>query len=265
MSQAKFSPFRNENGSKYEKMDYHEKIGFLENQADKYGINLDEYSVFGDEAGLRGTSTKSYGALEEAVSKASQNDYSNRRALEAASMAGNKKAKKIMDMNEGIDQLAATEHWMEKMHGKHVGGGDYTWGSDSAGVAQHYVERDREKFTNEIDKMVADGAKSNQSEGETTARAKEEILSDHMQKAKNRVDGWQNGNIPIYNPEALMAQKTGQKSIFADSSKKVYGINEEIDIANVNDSRTEAQKAAQQFMEETKQDVKDEYEFQPVF
>jgi hypothetical protein len=243
-------------------MDYHEKIGFLENQADKYGINLDEYSVFGDETGIRGTSTKSYGALEEAVSKASQNDYSNRRALEAAGMAGNKKAQKIMDMNEGIDQLAATEHWMEKMHGKHVGGGDYTWGSDAAGVAQHYVDRDREKFTNQIQGMMPE--ETGVDENAKTEELKDVVLSDHMQKAKDRIDQFEGAPAPapVYgSDEGQMAQKTGQKSIFADSAKKVYGINEQIDINNVNNPDTEADA----FLETKKNQVKNDFNFKPAF
>ena len=50
---------------------------------------------------------------------------------------------------------------------------------------------------------------------------KEVVLSEHMQKAKDIVDGYESGNTAVYNPKAREAQKTG------------VSINEKIDVANV--------------------------------
>ena len=186
-----------------------------------------------------------------------RNDYDARRTLEAAALSGKKKAKDILDSGfKNISDIRNAQNFFEKAAKRHGQGGQFSNASDFMGLTQSMVERDRRKFEERLSETQLEDE-----DGEPTEELKDIVLSDHMQKAKDRVDQWEGGNTPVYNPEALMAQKTGQKSMFADSSRKVYGINEEISIHDVNDKRT----AAERFMEEAKQDVKDEYEFERDF
>lgn len=184
---------KNKKGAKYknawDNMGYIEQEEFLRDSAEKYGIDMGSYSRFGDVSGARGNATQSYSDLETSVARAAQNDYSNRRALEAASMAGNERAQAISSMNEGIQQVAATEKWMEKMHGKHVGGGDYTWGSDPAGVAMHYVERDRQKFTNEIQREIDRATGEDEQDGADTNENNENLSYNEWRESQGLQPG----------------------------------------------------------------------------
>lgn len=129
----------------FDKMDWFDRNQFLEEQAGDYGIDLSEYSQFGSHSD-RGGPTKDYTDLANVIAKRSYDNFSNRMALQEAALQGNRHAEKILGMNEGINQAAAAEKWMEKQHGKHVGGGDYTWGSDPAAVAQHFAEKSRNEL-----------------------------------------------------------------------------------------------------------------------
>jgi hypothetical protein len=127
----------------FDKLHPMEQEQFLREQADIYNIE-GGYSRFGDVGGRFGGGSKgSYTDLGDAIAQSSYDNFSNRMALQEAALAGNKKAAALLEMDEGINQTAAVESWMEKQHGKHVGGGDYTWGSDPAAVAQHFADANR--------------------------------------------------------------------------------------------------------------------------
>lgn len=128
----------------FDKMSFPKQYEFLRDQADNYNIDMRGYSPFGDASGRFGDPTGSYSDLGEVIAKREYDNFSNRMALQEAALAGNDKAAKLLAMDEGINRTAAVENWMEKQHGKHVGGGDYTWGSDPAGVAQHFAEVNRD-------------------------------------------------------------------------------------------------------------------------
>lgn len=146
MSNSRWTIWKDKDGGKYDKMDYHKKKGFLESQAKKYNIDLSKYSEFGDESGARGNPTEDYGALQDAVTRESAKDYNYQRMVEAASLSGNKKAKEIAEMDEGLNRLAAMERFGEKTAKNKLGhGGDYSSESDYRAVKDFWVDRDRKK------------------------------------------------------------------------------------------------------------------------
>lgn len=139
----------------FDKLHPMEQEQFLREQADNYNIPM-VYSRFGDVGGRFGGGSKgSYTDLGDAIAQSSYDNFSNRMALQEAALAGNKKAAALLEMDEGINQTAAVERWMEKQHDKHVGGGAYTWGSDPAAVAQHFAETNRDAL------LAAAAAKAN--------------------------------------------------------------------------------------------------------
>ena len=222
---------------------------------ERYGVEPVRFSKM--DGGTWEEDTRNRENYQKNMVEGARNDYDTRRTLEAAALSGKKKAQDILDSGfKNISDIRNAQNFFEKAAKRHGQGGQFSNASDFMGLTQSMVERDRRKFEERLSETQLEDE-----DGEPTEDLKDIVLSDHMQKAKDRVDQWEGGNTPVYNPEALMAQKTGQKSMFADSSRKVYGINEEISIHDVNDKRT----AAERFMEEAKQDVKDEYEFERDF
>ena len=233
----------------YDNMSYVEKQKFLRREAENYGIDMGGYSYGGDPSGARGMVKGSYKDLEERLARESANNYANQRALEAAALSGNKAADKIKGMDEGINQLAATEKWMRKMKDKHVGGGAYTWGSDPTGVKDYFVNKDREKLTEDfVTQDQLSEYEKNQAANSDDQELKDIVLSEHMQKAKDIVDQWESGNAPPIFNEGLAVQHTGNRrsQIFND-----------IDIANLTQPSY--------FLENFKQSVMDDNQFQRVF
>ena len=191
--------------------------------AEQMGIDTKDYSLFGYGRNDGGVERGSFEDLEQAVADRMANDYDVRRSIEAAKLSpkNEKQEEKYGKLPGGISDIGEAydvHRFMKKTHKKQLGnGGSFSSANDYANISDYYVNKDRDAMLAKID----EGAKSNQSASEeATAEAKEIVLSDHMQKAKARVDQFEGGNTPVYNPEAMMAQKTGQKSIFADSARK---------------------------------------------
>jgi len=192
-------------------------------------------------------------SYNERITDAARNDYDLRRTIEAAALSGKKKAQDILDRGfNSIDDVRKAQNFSEKAAKRHGQGGSFSDNSDYMGLTRSMVNRDRrmqnEKFvtTEEFDdyKKNLEANSPNETEG-----LKEIVLSEHMQKAKDRVDDWEGGNppYPIYN-EGIRAQAQG------DAASQ---LSRDIDIANLTDPMY--------FLENKKREVIEGENFQPVF
>ena len=200
--------------------------------------------------------------VKRELNQAMMGDYDTRRTIEAAAMAGNKDAKKFA--KKGIDgKKGMLGAWdlMKDLKKEYVGGGGMNGAENIAGLTYAAVKADRDKFTEDIKGMIPE-QEANSNVAETPEEKTEVVLSDHMQKAKDRVDQWEGGNQAAYNPEALEAQKTGYTSPFASDAKKVFAIDEKIDVTKVNKSEDDR---AQDFLKEKTNKAKDEFNFKPIY
>jgi len=132
-------------GSKkaWKKLDFWEKEEARRELSEQFGIDKSEYGPRGRPGEYE---YKSIESLDERIGEAVANDYDYRRSLEAASMAGNKKAQKIGGVS-GIADAYAAHKFMKKTHRNRMGnGGAYDGANDEYGVTDYWINKDREKF-----------------------------------------------------------------------------------------------------------------------
>lgn len=97
-----------------------------------------------------------------------RNDYDARRTLEAAALSGKKKAKDILDSGfKNISDIRNANNFFEKAAKRHGQGGDFSNPSDYIGLTQSMVERDRRKFTEDIEGMIADATTRDKNDGDS--------------------------------------------------------------------------------------------------
>lgn len=194
---------------------------------ERYGINHSDYGFNRPGGGgIQKKNPQNYGAD---VAKAAMNDYDTRRSIEAAAMSGKKKAEKYAkDGFSNLEDVTKANNMFRKMHERHGNGGDFSSASDYAGLTYDLVQRDRRKFTEGLEAKSADEQQAEVKD--EPKEMKDIVLSDHMQKAKERVDNWENGstNTNIYNPaSALQSQATGEPEAKEDK----FGLNKAINVA----------------------------------
>ena len=133
-------------------------------------------------------------AWVEAIEKGYSDDYSTRRALEAANLAGEDVPENI----QSIDDAWAAHEWMK---GQHQGGGKYSSDSDRANVAWDWVKKDRENFTSDLEDSFADYIEKNQDEtaDETNQQTADISQSPELQAAYSRVNEAEQGMSNISN------------------------------------------------------------------
>jgi len=135
--------------NKYNKLGYFGKQNADLEMAKAYGIDTSQYGNQG-RPGENYNNKKSYEDLRKDVASAAANDYDLRRSLEAAQLAGNKKAQKIGNVSNAAEAYAATR-FMEKTHKNRMdNGGAYDGANDQAGVTNYWVNKDRNKLTESL-------------------------------------------------------------------------------------------------------------------
>ena len=258
------------------KKDKSEKSNYFEyyTGSGKIGNLMDRFDVEGaksyhpDGRSMGKTGSRSMEDVDKDIAKKMMGDYDYRRSMEAAAMAGEKDAKKFAKKGFKGGNIYEAADTMRALKDKYVGGGGMNGPKNQAGLTHALVQADRDAFTKKIQDMIPDAPEQQKAAEEATTK-EEVVLSDHMQKAKDRVDQWESGNQPIYNPEARDVQKNGYESPFASQRKKVFGIDEEISVTAVNkeqdDPEKQAQSAAQAYLDKKKEDVKDQFNFTRVY
>ncbi len=156
--------------------------------AKKYGVGGVH---FAHPDGRSGKPTRMPQDVERAVVAKMNQDYDVRRSLEAASMAGNKKAQNIGAI-DNIESALAAEKFMKKTHKNRMDlGGKYSSISDTTGVTDYWVNKDRSKL---VDSMSANEQQDQAEKGvsEPTPPSVE------MQNARDTVDELGNKDYDVF-------------------------------------------------------------------
>ena len=185
----------------------------LDKAADRLGIDRgdDKYRTYNWARSDRGLGF-SRDAYETDIIKTAANDYDTRRGLEAAAMAGDKKARKYAE--GGIDSLKDVAKSYDVLAGlkkEHVGGGGMGGAKNKFGLTQALVDWDRETMLNSLDDKY--GQKdAPEDPTEPVIEKADVVLSKHLERAKEVVNDWENNDQQVYaDNSGALTQSTGIK------------------------------------------------------
>ena len=131
----------------WDKLNIFDQMKQARKMADQFGVDESKYNMtsVGGRPGEHQERGDMYDFRDD-IAQAASNDYDVRRTLEAATMAGNKKAENIGGINNIADAYQAHK-FMKKTHHKRMGnGGSFHGNNDQLGVTNYWVNKDREKF-----------------------------------------------------------------------------------------------------------------------
>ena len=184
---------------KYSKMGYFEKQAFTKDAAEKYGVDLKHEIVNGRHEQV------DWEASRDAFTKAMANDYDVRRSLEAANMAGNKKARKAGSISNIVEAVNA-ERFMAKTHSNRMGNtGEYSSANDEGNVTNYWVNKDRNKL---MDSMSANEQQDQAERGV----AEPTTPSEELQGARDTVDELDNKDYDIFNSNLSNGDNADQRN-----------------------------------------------------
>ena len=169
----------------------------------KIGKMMDRYDVKGASYGnpRMGGEQRSTKDVEKDIAKAMMNDYDTRRGMEAAAMAGDKKAKKFAKKGFKAGNIYSAYDTLSKLKKKHVGGGGMDGAKNRAGLTHALVNADRDAQTAAYDEKYAKTTDLNDLKEKLMAQATEDAAgtpiepSDRMAAVEERMEGAA-GNAP---------------------------------------------------------------------
>ena len=145
--------------------------------------------------GLSGSDYRDDDDVKRDIANAMANDYDVRRSLEAAGLAGNKKAAKLSA--NGISKYGKVEKaWdlLGKLKKEHVGGGGMFGAKNAASLTHALVNHERDTFNESIDGRIAEateGLVKPEEDKRAWDEPREDVeLSEDVQQAQSRVDDW---------------------------------------------------------------------------
>ena len=160
---------------------------------------LKRYGVEGYRHGRTDRGSEGYRGVAEVrkdLANAMMNDYDTRRTMEAAAMAGNKKAKKFAKNGFDAGNLQDAYGVMRKLKKKYVGGGGMDGAENRAGLTYEAVKADREAQTAAYDETYAKTTDLNKMKEELLAQAQSKVNdgkpiepSDRFAAVQDRLEG----------------------------------------------------------------------------
>lgn len=188
-----------------------------------FGINRDDFQ----EADRGSQGNFDHEGYNQAIADAMANDYDTRRAIEAASLSDE------YDGPSGISNISEAykvNNFMKDTHEAN-GGGRFSSANDYAGVADHYVNKDRDNMMNDIQGMK--DQLLDQALGEQEEKKDEEpyVRSDRLQGAVDRLEAAANDPVSLYdknNDDAPTSndQENASQNFFFNSKKNLaQGLN----------------------------------------
>lgn len=164
------------------------------------------------------------------MQEGARNDYDTRRTLEAAAMSGKKKAQDILDSGfKNVGDIRNAQNFFEKAAKRHGQGGAFDSASDYMGLTQSMVERDREKFSADIDGRIQSeidkamkGKKDKDGDGEDTGKTKTGSYNDYLKGTFG--EEWQEiAYGPGYSDSKLAAETEKASSGYSAGAQGAVG------------------------------------------
>lgn len=146
-------------GKSYSEKGYFGQENFLKEQAERFGLNIDDYSLSGSG---REFDLKSRQDLENDIAREMHNDYDSRTTINAAIEANSKGADKLPTGISNIDEAYQVHKYMKNAHRDAGNTGNFSSANDYGNVSRDYVERAAEKrmdgiaLTDDLNKIKED-------------------------------------------------------------------------------------------------------------
>ena len=214
---------------------------------------LERYGVEGQRHGRTDRGSKGfrgYKDVKKDLQTAMSQDYDTRRTLEAASMSGDKKAKKLIKKGfKNFQAMEDTQEYFKKQHKKAGGGGQFSSVNDYMNLTQSMVKKDRNKQTEEYDSKYAS----------------QQMLNDKLEELKGKFKEEKKAEEPVEykDSDAVAAAKSRLSGGEYDTTDSLYGASQEKEApttafreANKNVPTTDDRKAAtSSYLEQYKKDM----------
>ena len=181
----------------YDEKDYFGKQNYLTEQAGRYGIDLDEYEINGNNSGREfGDDLKSMADLENEIARNMSMDYDVREAIAAGINSGNERFEGLGDGISDIDEAFAATKAMKQTHKKDLGNsGNFSSANDYSNVSG-YLNKSaaasaEDAIMNKVNSQISqamtrDDADSSSSETNTNMTYNEFLgLEGEVQKASS--------------------------------------------------------------------------------
>jgi hypothetical protein len=170
----------------YDKMDFHEKKGYLRSQAKHYGVVAPDADVNNHREGLMSHTGLN---LEDSVLKAMNNDYDLRESLKYGVESGNKHFEGLGTSVDSMTAAVGAHQAVMKYGKKDLKHKNTTSVNDFADISHSLFKESRANLT---DSMTAN---EQQKEAETGAIA---TPSDRLQNARDTVDELGNKDYDVF-------------------------------------------------------------------
>ena len=180
---------------------------------ERYGIDRTEYSPNAHMTD-RVHGKKSYEQLEKDLVRAASSDYHTNRAIEAAALSGNEDAQEWAKNGfKSMQELEEVQNMQRKWHKDAGNGGSFSSESDFAGLSYGMVEQARETLLKGLDEKYAKKQdEAPKDPADDIGEKAEVVLSNHMERAKNIVEDWEQGDQKVYaDNSGALTQATGIK------------------------------------------------------
>ena len=227
---------KNRGGTGSEFFDYAYGVGEAGHMMKRYDVER-AASYHPDGRSMGKTGMRSDKDVKKDIAKKMMNDYDTRRTLEAAAMAGDKKAKKFAKKGIKGGSIQDAYGVLRDLKKEYVGGGGMDGAKNRAGLTYAAVKADREAQTAAYDEKYAKTTDLNKLKDELMAQATEDAV----------------GTEPIEPSDRLAAveERLENAAGGANTPPSMF------DKDNAQPAKTDDQKdAARNFLEDYKLDVK---------
>ena len=145
----------------YDEKGYFGKQNYLTEQAGRYGIDLDEYEINGNNSGREmGKDLKSMADLENEIARNMSMDYDVREAIASGVSSGNDRFEGLGDGISDIDEAFAATKAMKQTHKKDLGNsGNFSSANDYSNVSS-YLNKSaaasaKDEIMNEVNSQIS--------------------------------------------------------------------------------------------------------------
>lgn len=213
----------------WDEMDPYERMKESKKYGEQYGIDRGQFQE-ADRGSEGNFDQKGY---EEAISRAANNHYDTRRAIEAAKMSGYEGADDLAKGISNMEELSKSFGFLENYHKDELGGNKFSSRNDFGNVTNSFVNRDRDNFTQKMEDSFASYSDQNdqQTEQPTT-----EIPDDSFE------------DTVAYKDFQKLQNQRGEFDVFGQQSRPDQ-------VTTGGDADEQRQKAALEFADDYKLDL----------
>lgn len=187
------------------------------------------------------------------LAAAMMNDYDTRRGMEAAALAGDKRARRFAEGGYKPGQVGKAWDMMKRLKEEHVGGGGMSGPKNEAGLTMALVDHERDVFNQSIDERIA-AAIPEEAPAEQTAEPEDHEPSRELDFAQSLADVYKQDVVNNYLEQV---EPNASKSSIDYLKNSMGSYNRDLDLGSFAADVGEGyRKDASSFAEDYKSNVK---------